>query len=94
VQLDQLVLRETRRQFPELSVLTRLTRVKFKRLNRPGELIDLRLERRGPVTVHFTLEVADQPAASGILYFAPPAGASSVRSPAGPPGAYTDGEAP
>jgi len=79
VQLEQLALRETRRQFPELCVLTRLTRVKFKRLNGPGEQLDVLLERRGPLTVHFSFEVAGQPAASGIMQFAP--------SPTAPPDA-------
>jgi len=92
VQLDRLVLRETRRQFPELRVLTRLTRVKFKRLNGPGEVMDLRLERRGPETVHFTLQVAGQPAASGILQFAPSPSASSLGSRAEPPHASIDEE--
>jgi acyl-coenzyme A synthetase/AMP-(fatty) acid ligase len=73
VQLEQLVLRETRRRFPELRVLSRLSRVKFKRLNSPGEVMDLTLERRSDLTVLFTLEVAGHPAASGMLSFLPPA---------------------
>jgi 3-hydroxymyristoyl/3-hydroxydecanoyl-(acyl carrier protein) dehydratase len=94
VQLEQLVLRETRRQFPELRVLTRLTRVKFKRLNGPGELLDLYLERRGPVTVHFTLEVAGQPAASGILHFAASPSASSLDAATSPAHVSRDEETP
>jgi 3-hydroxymyristoyl/3-hydroxydecanoyl-(acyl carrier protein) dehydratase len=80
VQLEQLVLRETRQRFPELSVLSRLSRVKFKRLNKPGEVMDLTLERRSDLTVQFTLEVAGQPAASGMMSFLPP----DVRSGAEP----------
>jgi 3-hydroxymyristoyl/3-hydroxydecanoyl-(acyl carrier protein) dehydratase len=71
VQLQQLVLRETRLRYPELSVLSRLSRVKFKRLNSPGEVMDLTLERRSELTVLFSLEVAGQPAASGLLTFLP-----------------------
>lgn len=84
VQLQQLVLRETRQRFPELSVLSRLSRVKFKRLNSPGEVMDLTLERRSALTVSFSIEVAGQPAASGLLTFLPsPSDADAANGSAG-----------
>lgn len=84
VQLEQLVLRETRLRFPELRVLSRLSRVKFKRLNAPGEVMELTLERRSELTVQFSLEVAGQPAASGALSFLPGApDPEPLRAPAG-----------
>lgn len=74
VQLQHLALAETRKRFPELRVLSRLSRVKFKRLNAPGETLVLTLVRKGPQTVQFTLEAEGQPAASGVLQFQSPSG--------------------
>ncbi|HEY6877773.1 MAG TPA: AMP-binding protein [Polyangiales bacterium] len=71
VQLQHFALAEARRQFPELRTLRRVTRVKFKRLLAPGEVLVLRLARKGAASVQFTLETdAGQPAASGVLQFA------------------------
>lgn len=69
VQLSQLALREARRRYPELGPLVRLTRVKFKRLVGPGEVLALSLERLGAHVVHFTLASDGQPTASGRLHF-------------------------
>jgi 4-coumarate--CoA ligase (photoactive yellow protein activation family) len=71
VQLQRLALEETRRRFPELRVLSRLTRVKFKRLLAPGEVLDLTLQRKSEHTVAFTLETDGKPAASGVMQFDP-----------------------
>lgn len=71
VQLQRLALEETRRRFPELRVLSRLTRVKFKRLLSPGETLALSLQRKSELTVVFTLEADGESAASGVLQFAP-----------------------
>jgi 4-coumarate--CoA ligase (photoactive yellow protein activation family) len=73
IQLQHIALAEVRRQFPELSVLRRMVRVKFRRLVAPGETLVLRLSRKGATTVVFTLETdSGQPAASGVLHFAAP----------------------
>jgi 3-hydroxymyristoyl/3-hydroxydecanoyl-(acyl carrier protein) dehydratase len=70
-QLQHFALAEARRRFPELQVLRRVARVKFRRLLAPGETLVLALARKGETTVQFTLETdAGQPAASGVLYFA------------------------
>ncbi|MBC7173495.1 MAG: AMP-binding protein, partial [Polyangiaceae bacterium] len=55
LQLRDVALSATRREFPELSSLERLTRVKFKRPIRPGQDLVLVLSRREPTTVHFRI---------------------------------------
>ncbi|MDB4988871.1 MAG: hypothetical protein JWN04_4049 [Myxococcaceae bacterium] len=75
VQLQHLALAETRRRFPELKALARVTRVKFKRLVEPGSILVVSLTRKGPLTVVFNIEASGQPSASGILHFR--AGAAS-----------------
>ncbi|HEY6881389.1 MAG TPA: AMP-binding protein, partial [Polyangiales bacterium] len=73
VQLQHFALAEARRQFPELHRLRRMVRVKFKRLLAPGEVLVLRVARKGEWSVQFTLETdAGHPAASGVLQFAAP----------------------
>ncbi|MDB4974887.1 MAG: hypothetical protein JWN48_3228 [Myxococcaceae bacterium] len=69
VQLQHLALAETRRRFPALRVLTRVSRVKFKRLVEPGETLVLALTPKGPLTVAFEIEANGHPSASGILHF-------------------------
>ncbi|MET0341508.1 MAG: AMP-binding protein [Polyangiales bacterium] len=69
VQLWHVALREARRQHPDLGSLARVTRVKFKRTIAPGETLALRLERKGALAVHFTLDADGLPTASGILHF-------------------------
>jgi acyl-coenzyme A synthetase/AMP-(fatty) acid ligase len=72
VQLQHFALAEARRRFPELKVLRRVVRVKFKRLLAPGETLVLQLTRKGALSVQFTLETPrGEPAASGVLHFAP-----------------------
>ena len=69
VQLQHFALHEARRRFPGLGPLARLTRLKFKRIVQPGETLVLALERKGPLTVTFTLTSAGTPTASGVLHF-------------------------
>jgi len=69
VQLQHVALAETRRRFPELSLLARVSRVKFKRLVAPGETLELSLTRKGPLSVAFAIEANGEPSASGILHF-------------------------
>ena len=69
VQLQYLALAETRRRFPQLKVLSRVTRVKFKRLIGPGETLMLSLTQKGPLTVEFEIEAHGRSSASGILHF-------------------------
>ena len=69
VQLWHVALREARRQHPDLGPLARVTRVKFKRTIAPGETLAVRLDRKGPHVVHFTLDSAARATASGILHF-------------------------
>jgi hypothetical protein len=69
VQLSQFALREARRRYPELGPLVRLTRVKFKRLIGPGEVLALSLEKLGAHIVQFTLASDGKPTASGRLHF-------------------------
>lgn len=75
VQLSEFALREVRARFPELGALTRITRVKFKRLVAPGETMILTLERKKPALVQFALTVDGQPAASGLFDFGAPSSA-------------------
>ena len=69
VQLKHVALTETRRRFPELRALARVTRVKFKRMVLPGEALLLTLERKSPLQVQFAMRVGSEPACSGIFHF-------------------------
>jgi 3-hydroxymyristoyl/3-hydroxydecanoyl-(acyl carrier protein) dehydratase len=69
VQLQQIALRQARRRWPELGAVARITRLKFKRLVRPGEELFLRLERKSELHVQFELDAADGPVSSGVLHF-------------------------
>ncbi len=68
-QLQHLALSEARRRFPDLGQLTRMTRVKFKRLIAPGETLVLSLVRKGEHAVQFALDAEGEPAASGLFHF-------------------------
>lgn len=72
VQLRHVALTQTRRRFPELRALTRVTRVKFKRMVLPGEALTLTLQRKGPLQVQFAMRVGAEPACSGIFHFREP----------------------
>ena len=76
VQLSEFALREARARFPALGPLTRITRVKFKRLIAPRERLELSLEQKGPNLVQFALEAQGEPAASGLMHFAESSGGS------------------
>jgi acyl-coenzyme A synthetase/AMP-(fatty) acid ligase len=76
VQLSEFALREARQRFPGLGPLSRVSRVKFKRLVAPNDELELALEAKGPNVVQFALTVQGEPAAAGLLHFAPEASAS------------------
>jgi 4-coumarate--CoA ligase (photoactive yellow protein activation family) len=69
VQLKHIALRETRRRFPELGPVERVTRVKFKRIVQPGEELTLTIERKGAQQVQFAMRVGSEPSCSGIFHF-------------------------
>jgi 4-coumarate--CoA ligase (photoactive yellow protein activation family) len=69
VQLKHIALRETRRRFPELGAVERVTRVKFKRIVQPGEELILTLKRKGTHQVQFAMRVGAEPSCSGIFHF-------------------------
>jgi 4-coumarate--CoA ligase (photoactive yellow protein activation family) len=73
VQLNNIALAETRRRYPELGSVERVTRVKFKRIVLPGEVLLLTIERKAPLQVQFAMRVGPEPACSGIFHFRAPA---------------------
>ncbi len=69
VQLEQIALRQARKRWPELGVVGRIARVKFKRLVVPGDELVLRLVRKDAQQVQFQLHVGTESVSSGVLYF-------------------------
>jgi len=70
VQLNQIVLAECRRLWPDLLGLRRLARVKFKKPIGAGDRIALRLKReRAASSVSFEITRAGEPCSSGSLEF-------------------------
>lgn len=81
VQLQRVALSQARRRWPDLApdrvVVGRVTRLKFKRLVLPGEVLSLRLTRKSPEQVQFELRVGEEAASSGVLHFRPATGGQS-----------------
>lgn len=69
-ELHDFVLPSIASTFPDLPALRRIVRLKFHRPIRPGDAIELRLQREGedPV-VRFRLERGGECCASGVLIF-------------------------
>jgi 3-hydroxymyristoyl/3-hydroxydecanoyl-(acyl carrier protein) dehydratase len=69
-----LVERPAREAWPDRGGARRLSRVKFERAIRPGDALDVHLERTTGdegTRVRFRIERAGQPCASGTITFAP-----------------------
>jgi len=77
VQIQRIALKQARKRWPDLAVVERVTRVKFKRLVVPGDVLILELTRKGENQVIFSLTTSadergeEQPASSGVLHFRP-----------------------
>jgi 4-coumarate--CoA ligase (photoactive yellow protein activation family) len=72
-QLDELVLRQTARFWPDMGGVQSIVRLKFRRPILPGMRIELRLvRRRGELRVDFGIESPSGPCASGTLVFRDP----------------------
>jgi 4-coumarate--CoA ligase (photoactive yellow protein activation family) len=75
VQIQRIALKQMRRRWPDLGVVERVTRVKFKRLVTPGEILTLSLTRKGDNQVSFQLTTGgaepngESPVSSGVLHF-------------------------
>lgn len=82
VQIQRIALRQARKCWPDLGGVERLTRVKFKRLVTPGEVLTLKLTRKGEHQVSFELvteaveargsgreQDGEEPVSSGVLHF-------------------------
>lgn len=70
VQLDDAVLTQVERAWPDLGRLERARRLKFVRPIRPGGVVRLALERRSdPGQVGFHIESGGETCTSGILIF-------------------------
>ncbi|MFT3921051.1 MAG: AMP-binding protein [Myxococcales bacterium] len=78
VQIQRIALKQARKRWPDLGAVERVTRVKFKHLVKPGEVLILSLARKGhgQVTFQLTTEAsatsAEQPVSSGVLHFRDP----------------------
>lgn len=69
-QLLSIVLDRVRALWPELGEPRRVTRLKFKRTIRPGDPLEVRLDR-GADEVHFELHRGREQCTVGTLVFAP-----------------------
>ena len=81
VQIQRIALRQARKRWPDLGGVERVTRVKFKRLVTPGEVLILSLTRKGESQVSFQLAIeakastseseraGEEPVSSGVLHF-------------------------
>jgi 3-hydroxymyristoyl/3-hydroxydecanoyl-(acyl carrier protein) dehydratase len=76
VQIQRIALRQARVRWPDLTGVERVTRVKFKRLITPGEVLILSLTRKGDSQVSFQLatEAGEEAVSSGVLHFRKTAG--------------------
>ena len=68
--LERLVRLRARQCWPELERLVKVRQLKFRRPVRPGDMLRLRLERRGAFQVAFRLDRDAEACSAGILEFA------------------------
>lgn len=68
-QLSELALPLARAAWPELPALRRVTRLKFHRFARPGEDLTVRVARRAPGRVEFSISAGDAPVSAGAMDF-------------------------
>jgi acyl-coenzyme A synthetase/AMP-(fatty) acid ligase len=70
VQLNQIALAQTRKRFPDLGAVSSLRDVEVSRAVQPGDVLTLRLARRGAREVDFTLSSERERTCSGTFCFA------------------------
>jgi acyl-coenzyme A synthetase/AMP-(fatty) acid ligase len=73
VQLEVLVLRQVAAMWPDLTDLSRASRLRFRRPIRPGEDLELSLRLLAPAQVAFELTCRGTPCSAGTLHFRPSA---------------------
>ncbi len=69
VQLEVLVLGQVEASWPELTRVARMTRLRFKKPIRPGDDLELALERKAPNRVEFEITCKGATCSAGILHF-------------------------
>jgi 3-hydroxymyristoyl/3-hydroxydecanoyl-(acyl carrier protein) dehydratase len=74
VQLDVLVLRQIADTWPALNRVARMTRLRFRVPIRPGDDLELTLERETPTRVRFEIACRGEACSSGLLHFREPHG--------------------
>jgi 3-hydroxymyristoyl/3-hydroxydecanoyl-(acyl carrier protein) dehydratase len=74
VQLEVLVLRQVEATWPSLNRVARVTRLRFRIPIRPGDDLELTLEREEPARVRFEIARQGQSCSSGLLHFREPLG--------------------
>jgi hypothetical protein len=72
VQIQRIALKQARKRWPDLGAVERVTRVKFKRLVTPGEVLTLTLSRKSEQQVSFQLTTIASGEDHGLGLGAPP----------------------